>query len=325
MAYQTGTATGPEDLLDKLFTFASTNGWTVQESTTGTRAHLSKNNVYIGFYYTSSFIKLYPARGYTSSTEPDAQPNVAYNDTLSSSSTGCIVTQITGPYNAYYFFEDEVYLHVVILVSDYYRHFGFGVGVQSGSFNGGEYFYSHEINQSAIIDIPTATSHAYPLTGVYTNTYHLYGGTFVYGRKATSPETALSGATEANTKWFNSQTSAAALNDSDGDKFGLLNISGTISNQFANELSVGSSNLNGFSPLAPIDIYIRKTTDTPDSVYPLISIPDLRAVNIKAFTDAQEITIGSDTWVVFPLTKRGINTGYESCGNHGLAYKKIAA
>lgn len=325
MAYQTGTATGPEDLLDKLFTFASSNGWTINESTTGTRAHFNRNNIYVGFYYTSSILKIYPARGYSSSTEPNAQPNAAYTDTLSDTTTGCIVNQMTGPYDAYWFFESDTYLHVVVNTSNnIYRHFGFGEIVQSGNIIGGEYFYGHYHDQAASkIDQPLYDSHSHPFAGNSNGLQLRYSGSWFYGRKNTSPETVLSGGTSANTKWYNSFGNATTYDDADGADLGLLNVSGVGSGRGSNILSVGSSNLNGFVALYSINFFVRDNSTIPDSIYPQGSPPDVRLVSLRATTDQQELTIGSDTWKVFPISKRGITSTEESTGNLGLAYKKV--
>ena len=61
---------------------------------------------------------------------------------------------------------------------------------------------------------------------------------------------------------------------------------------------------------------------------PVASIPDVFRVNMKSLDAEQEITVGSDTYVVFPMTNKDSQntldregyTGYE-----GLAYKKITA
>jgi len=334
MAYETGTATGPEDLLDKLFTFAATNGWTINEATTGSQGHMTRGTISLGFYYTSSILKLYPSTGYTSTspvTLPDVQAGVAYNDTLATTNTGITVNEMTGPYDAYYFFESDTYMHVVVLTNNNrYRHFGCGLMVQAGSFNGGAYFTGHDHSQNAsYIGNPDSGEHMQPYSG-YTPNTGTYQGMWVHGRKATSPETALSGAPHADTKWYAARN--PNYTDGDGVEVGELQISGTMANRSASVLSVGPSLFNGFTPLVPINLFINDDTPTspttPEQIYPLGSVPDVRCVNIQGFTDGQQVTIGSDIWFVFPVSKRGIDVTSpleERTGNHGLAYKKVVA
>lgn len=58
------------------------------------------------------------------------------------------------------------------------------------------------------------------------------------------------------------------------------------------------------------------------------SVPDLRFVNIKNMSPQQEITLGDDTWKVFPQLRQadwlnGLTELMPSSGYYGLAFKKI--
>lgn len=56
----------------------------------------------------------------------------------------------------------------------------------------------------------------------------------------------------------------------------------------------------------------------------------MRYLNIANFAPGQEITIGTDTWKVFPMLRKGVGTGGNPAGdipysdNHGYAFKKTA-
>jgi hypothetical protein len=57
-------------------------------------------------------------------------------------------------------------------------------------------------------------------------------------------------------------------------------------------------------------------------------VPDVFRVNMKSLDAEQEITVGSDTYTVFPLINNDANNtlsneGYS--GYEGLAYRKITA
>ena len=61
---------------------------------------------------------------------------------------------------------------------------------------------------------------------------------------------------------------------------------------------------------------------------PVARVPDVFRVNMKSLDAEQEITVGSDTYTVFPMINKDSantleNEGYS--GYEGLAYKKITA
>ena len=61
---------------------------------------------------------------------------------------------------------------------------------------------------------------------------------------------------------------------------------------------------------------------------PVARVPDIYRVNMKSLDAEQEITVGSDTYTVFPMINKDSantleNEGYS--GYEGLAYKKITA
>jgi hypothetical protein len=61
---------------------------------------------------------------------------------------------------------------------------------------------------------------------------------------------------------------------------------------------------------------------------PVAKVPDVFRVNMKSLDAEQEITIGSDTYIVFPMMNKDANNtvaGEGYSGYEGLAYKKITA
>lgn len=82
--------------------------------------------------------------------------------------------------------------------------------------------------------------------------------------------------------------------------------------------------------VALIPIYILLPSDFESGVRwgPVGRVPDVFRVNMKSLDAEEEITIGSDTYVVFPMINKDANNtlaneGYS--GYEGLAYKKITA
>lgn len=328
MAYQTGTATGPGDLLSKLITFAVTNGWTQDLAPNGTIAALHRSNVYVSFYYTAAAIKIYPARGYTGAsppTSPGDHPSSAINDTLTSIPSAIMVSEMTGPYGAYYFFESDTYLHVVVNTSNgILRHFGFGSMQKSGVYSGGEYFFGHYWSQvSGQINVYSNNNHRLPFDGLANSSASNKGFT-CFAQTASSPPGTLPGET-AGTKWFTHST--VAQNDGDGAAMGRLQLAGIRGGLTQELLALGPSESNGFTPLCPIYVLRNATTPLPDEHYLLGTVPDVRCVNVGGTATAQEVVIGSDTWVFFPAGRKGEDgvVGQEYTKNFGYAYRKVVA
>jgi hypothetical protein len=82
--------------------------------------------------------------------------------------------------------------------------------------------------------------------------------------------------------------------------------------------------------VALIPIYVGMHSDFQSALRwsPVGQIPDVYRVNMKSLDAEQEISIGSDTYVVFPLINKDANNtvaGEGYSGYEGLAYRKITA
>lgn len=82
--------------------------------------------------------------------------------------------------------------------------------------------------------------------------------------------------------------------------------------------------------VALIPIYFLLPSDFESAVRwsPVAKVPDVFRVNMKSLDAEQEITIGSDTYVVFPMINKDANNtiaGEGYSGYEGLAYRKITA
>lgn len=333
MAYETGTANSPGDLLVKLFDFAQLQGWTVDQDITSDAqdpAHgaIHKNNVYVSFIFFTNMIKMYPARGFTGGgTFPGEHPESAYSDTSTSTNTGMRINELVGPFSAYHFFEDDNYIHIVVALSNgSYRHFGFGEMIKFGDWDGGEYFYSHFWSQSSsFIDTPNSTAHNAALTTRPQVSVGTYARPHFYAKK--NDGTAMPGARANDAFWFGCQNSKNIVNQTDGDGR-LVNtgyIFGGDGGFSAPVLPIGRSRFNGFVGMTPIHFLNCDLTPSPDNMYLLGSAPDVRGVNIDATQGSNEYVIGSDTWLVFPMTRStGSSTSNEEySADLGFAYKKV--
>lgn len=158
-AYQTGTATSPTDLLQKLITFLINQGWTQnmsQSDGSGWRAHLSKGGVYVnmrsamneqiwaGANYSNAYgIGFYLGAGYNSNAWYDQPGGPVGNGQTYTVGVGMQLP--SGSIIAYHFFDDGSDNIVVVVerTAGIFTHMGWGPTLnKAGSWTGGMYFFS---------------------------------------------------------------------------------------------------------------------------------------------------------------------------------------
>jgi len=320
MSYQTGTATGPADLMSKLNTFLTgTPGWTAELFSSGnSRAIWSKAGVStpIFAYWDTDNIALAMIQQAASPLDQalTAQGGAEYASSTITSNRYCNV--MPGPYPSYHFFEDDDYIHVVVEKSSgIYRHFGFGQTLKLGSWTGGTYVYCHYWQQAvATIDNPNSLLHVAAMSGGAVSNNTRGPGVHAEGL----PDQGV------GSKYLRMSTSTSMVDD-DADPIGNFFPAGWYDGQNIHFMAAQSSDLNEFKPLIPIPLY-QWHFSTPDNARLLGYVPDHRSINLYGLNVAQEVTVGSDTWAVFPITRKG-NSGLaldlEQSYNFGLAYRKV--
>lgn len=335
MAYQTGTSTNLSDLISDLMTFAVANGWTQDELDTASsprEAALHKGDVWVSFAWTTtpSHLSVHQALGYTggnrAGTHPDDSGN-GYNGPGTQTDANilterCVNAIGDGPFT-YHFFENDAspaYIHVAVetAVAGVWRHFGFGEIVKFGGADwvGGEYCYGHFKSNNS----PTVNTESTLLDGGFN------GGN-------TSLTSGLRGATlhledfpgqPVGSKWGNvTGADADPLNDTGGT--GRTNVIGghrgsMVSRMFAH---FSAGNTSGLIPMVPVDVW--QLDRTANRIVYLGHVEDVRGVNIDDFAAGQEVTIGSDVWVLFPTSKKSTVNDTDRSYNAGIAYRKVTA
>lgn len=332
MAYETGTATSMDDLITKLMTFATANGWTQDQlDTTANSAALHKGNIWVSFRWDPAgpdVLSIHQALGYTGGNEPGTHPNDSgngFNTTTSHINANldnerCVNGMGNGPYPSYFFFESDaspVYIHIVVEKStDVFRHFGFGtIFPKYGNWTGGEYAYGNkQINDSPI----NRTSNVHMLDGLFNGTGEIAVSAPTIHAEGLVGE---GGSSKWGQVWGG--TSTTPPDDTGGnDKVSIHGgfKGGPIARGMAVVSPAGSG--SGLVPMYPIGLFHR---ETDNDCYFLGFQPDVRGVNIKNFSNKQEVTIGSDVWVFFPLAQRTATPGTDRTYNSGVAYKKVTA
>jgi len=305
----------------KLNTFLTgTPGWTADLAPGGSnRAIWSKAGVSAKIFvsWDTNNLGLGIIQDIASPVDQVGTAQVGYEFTSNTITTNRYVNIMTGPYQAYHFFEDDNYIHIVVEISTgLFRHFGWGQLIKLGSWTGGMYSYGHFWNQAAsVIDDPTALQHLVHFGGSNTTDARGAAGMHASGLPGQS----------VGSKYLRNTTSTITT-DVDSDPIDNMFPSGWQDGQNVHFMACQQSQLNGFAPLIPIPVYQWDFSATPDNGRLLGYLPDARDINLLGLNPAQEVVVGSDTWVVFPVTRKGnqgLSFDQEQSYNFGLAYKKV--
>lgn len=338
MTYQTGTATDLADLLSKLDTFATTThggwtqGYTPNPDTTNGWFELHKSGISVGAKYAVGaqapveHMSLHQATAYLNSSTAPGKHTGDSNNGYNTSDTGhtnaqilterCVNALGVGPFPSYYFFAETAglvdHIYVVVEVSTgVFRHFGFGKLVKFGdNWTGGEFVFGHYQDQSV------------SATAVDTNTTTLLDGLLIDEyRAATVRIGGLLNIGAAVWGVVSADASATLGTDQAGNPrrqvHGGFRV-GMEARGFGDPVGNSSS---GVIPLYQIPAYYRDPNNT--RVQRLGYLPNVGALNIRNFAAAQEITIGVDTWVIFPLSLKTTASVANRSQYSGIAYRKV--
>lgn len=360
MSFETGTATSVGDLLVKWFNFLQTNGWTAdldfatagqspaygiinrQDSKSGASpidSDLTNYvNLYCGFAVGDSdtngdHLMMIPMRDYSSGAPQNAvevaTSTLAYNSLASRSH---LKTNFpTTPFETYWFFESDFYAHAVVEVSSgIFRHFGMGSLSKVGKWQGGEYYYGSFWNQSgSFIENALYNGHT---VGLDANPNLANFTARIYGKLLDGqafPD--LQGRQSPESAWhcFSAigESGGGVTFDADNRDVGALTGMGPRYGAHHTLFQNGFSKFNGFRPMYPIFVNTWYTASNPDNMYPLGFQPDVRSISMEgSLLPGDEFTIGTDTWVAFPVARRReikVFDDTEYSGFLGLAYKKV--
>ena len=302
MAYETGTASGPADLINnRLTAFAIAQGWTVTTLADGNKS-IHKGDAYFSFLPGTDYIFIHGNTSVDAGANWDAQPgkNTHY----------AAVSNCAGPFIAYHFFAGADYIHCVIEVSaGVFSNFSFGTLEKAGTYTGGQYF-------AATRWYDNANYRNYPNTGYHAVMFDSTSTT--YNRSGAVRADGVQGRTWHHNCYDNA--SGSLTNESKGTVR-----QNSIWGQSHNLAMKSPSTFNNGTPLVPIMIFISDS----DYKATLAGRPqDIRAVNMQNLAPGETITLGADEWMVFPIRAKtdtwNINNGPDSSGYYGFAFKKTA-
>lgn len=310
MAYTEHTSIADAaDMIDRIVSFAGANGWTVERNDlagANRTATLRKPGVsdYVHLYNTTAtWVRMRISVGYDGALAPNQQPNV-------SGEMYCGLH--AGPYPRAFMFAsgDQVWVSTAIARSGEYRHLTFGVLDKVGAYTGGTYIDGSRWGEGSFWANPSY-NHAPFLQ--YTGQAGVRG----YVR-ADVPE-------DDRTDFFFGFAGSPSAPNPDR----LASDAGTGTQALAGAL-VNLADRNAFSGrsvLHAIALYVPRT-GSQTYYSPIGVVHDVRYCSINKFEPEQEISIGSDTWKVFPLAaKRPTNSTAgdqpAASGDYAYAIRKV--
>lgn len=332
MAYETGTSTGPNDLLDKLRLFAIGQGWTVNRWVTagsGRELCLSKGCAYYnmrsyqnetvfnnGTNRTQRYgISINGSDGYLPDNAWDRQPGYPIR---TGGSTGSdqwashvpFVTSI-GPFPAYHLFAPDnktIYLEIEVTTGCFLR-MGFGTLdlFNPAAPGGGRFFYATG-GSAAVTDSTSSSSwlgsdidnspyalEEVPFRGADISTTGLQVGSLVRA------------AFDSFDNWCSSQRTGSTSVTPESCQ------GGGVHDKILRDSSPNP--LNGVGILTPNVVSVNRANGY---LHPLGVVPGIRFMDMTNYLPGDEFTLGSDTWKVFPWYQKG-GRSYQ----RGIAYKKV--
>jgi len=218
-----------------------------------------------------------------------------------------------------------------------WRHMFFGNMIKFGgdaAWDGGEYCVGHRWNRNAAdIDNPYDLTHMGPFSGVNRSGFGMVINSVfrVNGLEGslewwttheitTSPQASTSPVRPSGASYSNVNQSAGAQVIGGGFANGMGLTVGALL------FALNASLISGAVPLTPIYLGIFRDIGGFLRFCPVGQIPDVFRISMKGFSAADEVTIGADTYTVFPVTNSDvINTVADEqySGFEGLAYRQI--
>lgn len=290
VAYETGVATSPSDLLNKLGVFVEANGWSYDAAASGAVIYNGASGVgiFAGILAGATDIQTRGCLGYSPAAAWNAQPgNAGLTHTINVGA---------GPYTSYHCWvgdeDGNDYVHLTIEKSaGEFRHWALGRLVPFGSITGGVYCDGTWLEDNTTFrNSPESGSHRH-LCDANTN---LTGGHVWVDYDA-----------KVNT--WQAVTDSQATNR----HFGSTRSGGMWSNFH----TIGYQNWNFRTPQWPMTYFANRASNLRS---PIGRMPNIRAVNVRNFFPGQEVTIGSDVWKIFPVFQKQIGSVANTIVSSGL-------
>ena len=349
------------DLLTKLDTFLTTGGggnpgWTAEDVDGGGNSldtsagiwAISKTDPVSGEHCQVAFqwdtgtpgnlgvYQYHDASGpgnYNNGNNPWAQAADSGNGAASSNNTtlgGNRNVAISNSPVQYWCFAGDAHAHVVVQRADLsYRHFGFGVLAKTNDWTGGSYAYGYKYLSGPTTSVAIQARSCMLLDGLAAGTspdsMEDYAATVRIEGMSDSPASGMWSVVMGN------QSSAALGQDRQGTPRDRIHLTGgfrgghwaMMFGQFG-----GTYNL-GYIPTVPIVLFHRDrdisgSSTLVNSLTPALGyMPEVRQIMMRSFLPQDTVTIGADTWHIFPTRERWVSGAFTGTTVYqGIAYKE---
>ncbi|YP_001294541.1 structural protein [Pseudomonas phage M6] len=332
MAYETGSATGPNDMLIKLRDFAAAQGWTVNRDVaagSGRELCLSKGASYVnlrsyqnetitinGSYTSGRYgIAINGSDGYSAGATWDRQPGYPLRTSTSGGDQAHANLPLPiyfGPFPSYHLFAPDsktIYLELEV-ASTIFQRLGFGALdlFNSAAPGGGRFFYATGGEHPA-----TTTGNSTWLgSDVENASFALEEVPFRSAGYMDSAASTKSGSfLRAQFDSFNNWCQSARRPTK--TQTGQACQGGAVHDKVL--MSMSPNPLNGVGILLPQIVSVNRNEEY---LNPVGVMPGLRYMDMTLYQPGEEFALGSETWKVFPwYQKNGRSV------QRGIAYKKV--
>ena len=286
----------------------------------------------------------YPSGGWNS--RPAGNQNVRANHRCPT------INDLLGTYDAYWLFSDAAgsYVHCVVKISNReYRHWHVGLftplhpDLDDDAFYVTGHFCSELNDNYAIDDTPSGKNHGpyqhaehgYPFQG-----HRTFSETFSLRKQEASQSVFYMPGINTGIDWYRMNGNLSTLNSGEApakqttrqspvdkpSQIGNAGCTGYLDGLGAALFSCDRTFTSNTNSLIPIFVGVNLTFASVTKFGVVAQVPDVFRINMRDYAPEQEITVGSDTFVVFPVINDDAANvlaaeGYS--GYEGLAYKKI--
>lgn len=323
MAFQTGTATDPNDLLQKLMAFITANGWTSDSSianapTAGWRAHAHKGGVYVnmltlvGVNNTSPFangwqnnmiagqgaLMMYLGTGYNGASAWNAQAGSPIGN-ATGNTVGVGANLSSGAVTSYHFFADATGDNIAAVFEKtpgVFMYIGWGTSIRltGGTLVGGaQYFYGSTGGYSASYN--GANTFNQTLSALPPGGIDIFSCAMIFVKVDCDTFTG---------KWIGMSVNTSPSQGYTG-KGGVCSVRGcsqTLTTNIPNfnDFQFRSFNsLNNQAVLLPISLFVNRDSGG-FSIIGALPNAFATSATLYGIAPATDLTLGPDTYRIFP-------------------------
>lgn len=225
----------------------------------------------------------------------------------------------------YWCFASETYANAYVVVETadgFYRHFGFGCIAKNNDWTGGSFAYGHKFLSGQSSNVAIQARSCMLLDGLANGTspdaMQSYAATIRCDNLMNQPASGLWAVHLGN------QASGSLGNDRQGSPQARIHFTGGF-RAGLHALNFGQfpgSIASSLIPSYPLVTYHWDRT-SGNLVGPMGYMRDVRGIMLKNFQAEDTVTIGGDTWYLFPSFKRYVGSGAltDTTGYQGVMYK----